>query len=53
MRGKRAADGGITEHEYLCLTVTLDHEVIDGGPATRFIVKLKELLETSAGLAEW
>ena len=37
------------EREYLCLTLTLDHDVIDGAPAARFAERLKELIEGSAG----
>jgi pyruvate/2-oxoglutarate dehydrogenase complex dihydrolipoamide acyltransferase (E2) component len=51
------AVGGITERpgfveanvekrEFLSLTVTLDHDVVDGAPATRFVSRFVELLES-------
>lgn len=55
--------GGITErpafvndqienHEYLCVTISFDHDIVDGAPAARFIQRLKELIESSHGIAE-
>jgi len=43
-------DGQIAIHEYLSLTVSLNHDVIDGAPAARFIERLKELIESGFGL---
>jgi hypothetical protein len=43
---------GIEPREYLCLTLTLDHDVIDGAPAARFTTRLKDLIESCAGLSE-
>lgn len=40
----------VEKREYLSLTVTLDHDVVDGAPATRFIARLVELLEDGDGL---
>ncbi|MHA2083586.1 MAG: 2-oxo acid dehydrogenase subunit E2 [Candidatus Thorarchaeota archaeon] len=40
----------VEKREYLALTVTLDHDVVDGAPATRFVARLIELLEESYGL---
>lgn len=37
--------GQIQIREYLCLTLTFDHDVIDGAPAARFASRLKELIE--------
>lgn len=45
-------DGRIEAREYLCLTLTLDHDVIDGAPAARFARQLTELIESGAGLRE-
>ena len=45
-------DTGIEEHAYLCLTLTLDHDVIDGAPAARFARRLTQLIESGAGLQE-
>ena len=47
-----AIDGRIEEREYVCLTLTLDHDVIDGAPAARFVRRLTELIESGAGLQE-
>ena len=43
-------DGQIVPREILNLTVVLNHEVIDGGPATRFTKRLVELIEEGYGL---
>lgn len=50
--GKRPClvDGRLTEHEFLCLTLTFDHDIIDGAPAARFSARLKELIEGAYGL---
>jgi pyruvate/2-oxoglutarate dehydrogenase complex dihydrolipoamide acyltransferase (E2) component len=40
----------IEKREYLALTVTLDHDVVDGAPATRFVARLVELLEEGHGI---
>lgn len=40
----------IEKREYLSLTVTLDHDVVDGAPATRFVARLVELLESGYGI---
>ncbi|GAB3670450.1 2-oxo acid dehydrogenase subunit E2 [Halopiger thermotolerans] len=43
-------DGEIEPREYLSLTVTFDHDVVDGAPAARFVQRLTELLEAAHGL---
>jgi len=45
-------DGSIAIREYLSLTISLDHEIIDGAPAARFTRRLKELIEAGYGLIE-
>jgi pyruvate/2-oxoglutarate dehydrogenase complex dihydrolipoamide acyltransferase (E2) component len=40
----------IEKREYLALTLTLDHDVVDGAPATRFASRLVDLLESGYGL---
>ena len=45
-------DGRIEAREYLCLTLTFDHDVIEGAPAARFVRRLTELIERGAGLQE-
>jgi len=57
------AIGGITKkpgvindkieiREYLTMTILLNHDVVDGAPAARFIDKLKDLIESGYGLME-
>ena len=43
-------DGEIEPREYLSVTVTVDHDVVDGAPAARFVQRLKELVEGAHGL---
>jgi pyruvate/2-oxoglutarate dehydrogenase complex dihydrolipoamide acyltransferase (E2) component len=43
-------DGQLVLHEYLCLTLTIDHLVVDGAPAARFTQCFKELVESGYGL---
>ncbi|HSR46593.1 MAG TPA: 2-oxo acid dehydrogenase subunit E2 [Anaerolineales bacterium] len=45
-----AVDGRIETRDILSLTVAFDHDVIDGGPATRFTRRLVELIENAYGL---
>jgi len=45
-------DGRIEIREYLCMTLSFDHDIIDGAPAARFTTRLKELIESSYGLGE-
>jgi pyruvate/2-oxoglutarate dehydrogenase complex dihydrolipoamide acyltransferase (E2) component len=42
----------VESREYLCLTLTFDHDVIDGAPAARFINHLKSLIESCAGIPD-
>jgi pyruvate/2-oxoglutarate dehydrogenase complex dihydrolipoamide acyltransferase (E2) component len=43
-------DGHIVIREYLSLTISFDHDIIDGAPAARFTERLKELVESGYGL---
>jgi pyruvate/2-oxoglutarate dehydrogenase complex dihydrolipoamide acyltransferase (E2) component len=43
-------DGRIEIREYLSLTVSFDHDIVDGAPAARFTERLKELIESGYGL---
>ena len=43
-------DGRIEPREILSLTVAFDHDIVDGGPATRFVCRLVELIESGTGL---
>jgi len=36
--------------EYLKMTILMDHDVVDGAPAARFVSRLVELIETGYGL---
>ncbi len=38
--------------EYLSLTISFDHDIIDGAPAARFTQRLKELIESGYGLLD-
>ena len=46
--------GVVEEHialrDSLSLTVSFDHDIIDGAPAARFTQRLKELIESGYGL---
>lgn len=52
----REREGGRDERievrEFLSLTVSMDHDVIDGAPAARFASRLKELIENGAVLGQ-
>ena len=43
-------DGHIVMREYLSLTISFDHDIIDGAPAARFTQRLKDLIESGYGL---
>jgi hypothetical protein len=43
-------DGHIAIRDYLSLTISFDHDIIDGAPAARFTERLKELIESGYGL---
>ena len=43
-------DGHIAIREYLSMTISFDHDMIDGAPAARFTQRLKELIESGYGL---
>jgi pyruvate/2-oxoglutarate dehydrogenase complex dihydrolipoamide acyltransferase (E2) component len=45
-------EGRIEPREILNLTVSFDHDIVDGGPATRFVKRLVELIESGYGLEE-
>lgn len=45
-------DGQIEIREYLSVTISFDHDVVDGAPATRFAQQLKELIEGGYGISE-
>ncbi len=43
-------NGTIAIREYLCLTLSLDHDIVDGAPAARLARQFKELVESGYGL---
>ncbi len=43
-------DNSVCIREYLYLTVLMDHDVIDGAPAARFISRLSNLIESAWGI---
>jgi pyruvate/2-oxoglutarate dehydrogenase complex dihydrolipoamide acyltransferase (E2) component len=43
-------NGHIAMRDYLSLTISFDHDIIDGAPAARFTERLKELIESGYGL---
>jgi pyruvate/2-oxoglutarate dehydrogenase complex dihydrolipoamide acyltransferase (E2) component len=45
-------DGQIAILEYLCMTLSFEHSIIDGAPAARFTERLKELIESGYGICE-
>jgi pyruvate/2-oxoglutarate dehydrogenase complex dihydrolipoamide acyltransferase (E2) component len=45
--------GQVEKREYLCVTVSVDHDIVDGAPAARFIQRLKELMENCYGIEEF
>lgn len=46
-------NGQLENREFLCVTISIDHDIVDGAPAARFIQRLKELVESSYGIAEF
>jgi pyruvate/2-oxoglutarate dehydrogenase complex dihydrolipoamide acyltransferase (E2) component len=46
-------NGQLENREYLCVTVSFDHDIVDGAPAARFVQRLKELVECGDGIAEY
>jgi len=47
----RVVEGDLVTREFLDLTVTFDHDVVDGAAAARFVDRLRELVEGAHGLA--
>jgi pyruvate/2-oxoglutarate dehydrogenase complex dihydrolipoamide acyltransferase (E2) component len=45
-------DGGLQEREHLCLTVSFDHDIVDGAPAARFLSRFAELLSCGDDLRD-
>ncbi len=45
-------EGLLTVEQRLCMTVSADHDIIDGAPLARFIQRLNELIGSGYGLEE-
>ncbi len=45
-------DGQIALREYLCMTLSFDHSIVDGAPAARFTGRLEDLIESGYGLED-
>jgi pyruvate/2-oxoglutarate dehydrogenase complex dihydrolipoamide acyltransferase (E2) component len=45
-------DGRLESREHLCLTVTFNHDIVDGAPAARFVKQFSELLMSGELLAD-
>lgn len=45
-------DGDVEAREMLSLTLSVDHDLVDGGPMTRYVSTLTELVEDGYGLSE-
>ncbi len=43
-------DGQVATRDYLSLTISIDHDIVDGAPAARFTQRLRELIEGRYGL---
>lgn len=50
--GKRLAlvRGRLEEREFVCLTLSFDHDIVDGAPAARLAARLRRLIEDADGL---
>ncbi len=46
----RVVEGRVEIREVLDVTVTVDHNVVDGAPAARFVADLRRLLETAEAI---
>lgn len=43
---------GLEEHEHLCLTVSFDHDIIDGAPAARFLQRFTDIVVEAESLKQ-
>jgi hypothetical protein len=49
---KRAGGEQIEPREFVCLTLSMDHEIVEGAPAARFVAQLSELLASATLLVK-
>lgn len=45
-------DGALANREHLCLTVSFNHDIVDGAPAARFIKRFAEMLASGDAVDE-
>jgi len=45
-------DGRVEIREYLSMTISVDHDIVDGAPLARFATRLRELIEHGFGLID-
>lgn len=50
--GPALREEAIEIRDQLALTISIDHDLIDGAPAARFAMRLKKLIESGAGVWE-
>jgi pyruvate/2-oxoglutarate dehydrogenase complex dihydrolipoamide acyltransferase (E2) component len=44
----RVIRGNVTPRDFLCITIDLDHDIVDGAPAARFVDTLTEMIEKAS-----
>ncbi len=44
--------GQLENRQYLCVTISFDHDIVDGAPAARFIHRFRGLVEGGYGIRE-
>lgn len=42
----------LESREHLCLTVSFNHEIVDGAPAARFIKRFSEILQSGSEIKD-
>jgi pyruvate/2-oxoglutarate dehydrogenase complex dihydrolipoamide acyltransferase (E2) component len=45
-------EGQVASREFMCITISIDHDIIDGGPAARFVTRFGELVQEGLCLPE-
>ena len=43
-------DGKLVNYDFLNISIQIDHKIVDGAPATRFVSRFAELVENGYGL---
>ncbi|MGA9533652.1 MAG: 2-oxo acid dehydrogenase subunit E2 [Anaerolineales bacterium] len=46
------SSAGVTDQEHLCITVSFDHDLIDGAPAARFLQRFQDIISAGQSIAE-